>query len=145
MKRSTRLSVALHALVHLVDRPEAVTSTSLAECIMTNPVVVRRVMGELRQAGIVSSSKGHDGGWRLLRKPAEVSLEEVHRALGESLLVRAESDPGDPACTIVRTIDRVMGEFLADAEALLAARLNRISLADLAAERAKHFHIHHGA
>ncbi|MDB5585616.1 MAG: Rrf2 family transcriptional regulator [Devosia sp.] len=132
MKRSARLSVALHALVHLVDKPEAVTSTILSECLMTNPVVVRRVMGELREAGIVSSAKGHDGGWRLTRPPGEVSLQDVHAALGETLLLRAESDPGDTACTIVRTVDRVMTDFLADAEALLAARLKRISLGDLA-------------
>ena len=142
MKRSSRLSVALHALVHLVHKPdEAITSTVLAECLMTNPVVVRRVMGELRQAGIVASARGHDGGWRLTRPAGTVTLQQVHAALGESLLVRAESDPGDPGCTIVRTVDRVMGEFLADAEALLAARLSRISLADLAAERANHIHL----
>jgi len=145
MKKSARLSVALHALVHLIDRPEPVTSTTLAECIMTNPVVVRRVMGELREAGLVASSKGHDGGWRLLKTAEAVSLADVHKALGESLLVRTESDPGNPRCTIVKTVDRVMGEFLNDAEALLAARLSRISLADLATERAQHMHIHHGA
>lgn len=145
MKRSSRLSVALHALVHLVDKSEAVTSSTLAECLMTNPVVVRRVMGELRKAGIVASAKGHDGGWRLTRVPAEVSLQQVHAALGETLLLRAESDPGDTACTIVRTVDRVMSDFLADAEVLLAARLNRISLADLARSSAHDHPILHGA
>ena len=145
MKRSARLSVALHALVHLVDKPDAVTSTILSECLMTNPVVVRRVMGELREAGIVSSAKGHDGGWRLTRPPAEVSLQDVHAALGETLLLRAESDPGDTACTIVRTVDRVMTDFLADAEALLAARLKRISLADLARNSAHDHTATHGA
>ena len=144
MKRSARLSVALHALVHLVDKPDAVTSTILSECLMTNPVVVRRVMGELREAGIVSSAKGHDGGWRLTRPPAEVSLQDVHAALGETLLLRAESDPGDTACTIVRTVDRVMTDFLADAEALLAARLKRISLADLARNSAHDHPVPHG-
>lgn len=145
MKRSARLSVALHALVHLVDKPEAVTSTILSECLMTNPVVVRRVMGELREAGIVSSAKGHDGGWRLTRPPTDVSLQDVHAALGETLLLRAESDPGDTACTIVRTIDRVMTDFLADAEALLAARLRRITLADLARAGAHDHPLPHGA
>ena len=138
MKRSSRLSVALHALVHLVDKSDATTSTTLAECLMTNPVVVRRVMGELREAGIVSSTKGHDGGWRLTRQAREISLQDVHAALGESLLVRAESDPGNPGCSIVRTVDAVMTDFIADAEALLAARLKRVSIADLAHHRHPH-------
>ena len=73
MKRSSRLSLALHALVHLHKQPdEAITSTTLAQCLMTNPVVVRRVLGELREAGLVISTKGHDGGWRLLRPAGEI-------------------------------------------------------------------------
>ena len=78
MKRSSRLSLALHALVHLHKQPgEAITSSTLAQCLMTNPVVVRRVLGELREAGIVGSTKGHDGGWRLLRPAGEISLRQV--------------------------------------------------------------------
>lgn len=140
MKRSSRLSVALHGLVHLINRQDnAMTSTELGECMMTNPVVVRRVMGELREAGLVGSTKGHDGGWRLLKPPAEISLRAVYAALGESLLLRTESDPGDKACAIVRSVDAMMGDFLADAEALLAARLERMSLGDLA-RHASHHH-----
>jgi len=135
MKRSSRLSLALHALVHLHKQPdEAITSATLAQCLMTNPVVVRRVLGELREAGIVASAKGHDGGWRLLRPANEISLRQIHDAMGESLLIRTESDPGDVQCGIVRTVNSVMGDFLADAEALLAARLERVSLDDIARE-----------
>lgn len=133
MKRSSRLSLALHALVHLHKQPgEAITSTTLAKCLMTNPVVVRRALGELREAGIVGSSKGHDGGWRLLRPAREISLRQIYIAMGESLLIRTESDPGDIECGIVRTVNVVMGDFIADAEALLAARLERVSLDDIA-------------
>ena len=147
MKRSSRLSLALHALVHLHLQPNAaITSATLAQCLMTNPVVVRRVLGELRQAGIVAASKGHDGGWRLVRPASQISLRAVHDAMGESLLIRTESDPGDVACGIVRTVNLVMGDFLADAQALLAARLERVSLADIAGQASPHpLHPHHGA
>jgi Rrf2 family protein len=147
MKRSSRLSLALHALVHLHKQPdEAITSATLAQCLMTNPVVVRRVLGELREAGIVAATKGHDGGWRLLRPASEISLRHIYAAMGETLLIRTESDPGDITCGIVRTVNTVMGEFLADAEALLAARLDRISLDDLARQAtANPLHPQHGA
>ncbi len=135
MKRSSRLSVALHALVHLSKQPdESLTSTVLSHCLLTNPVVIRRVLGELREAGIVAATKGHEGGWRLVRPPAEISLRSIYVAMGESLFIRQQSDPGDRQCPIVRTVDSVMGDFLADAEALLAARLERVSLADIARE-----------
>ena len=147
MKRSSRLSLALHALVHLHKQPnQAMTSTTLARCLMTNPVVVRRVLGTLREAGIVTASKGHDGGWRLLRPAAEISLRQIYAAIGESLLIRTESDPGDIQCGIVRTVNSVMGDFLADAEALLAARLERVSLDDIALQATPNpLHPHSGA
>jgi Rrf2 family protein len=135
MKKSSRLSVALHALVHLQAQPgKSLTSTALATCLMTNPVVVRRVLGELREAGIVEASKGPNGGWTLARLAADITLRQVYEAMGERLLVRTESDPGDVTCAIVRSVDRVMTEFLNDAEALLAARLARTRLSDIAAE-----------
>lgn len=139
MKRSSRLSLALHALVHLHKQPDAaMTSTTLAQCLMTNPVVVRRVLGQLREAGIVASTKGHDGGWRLLHPAADVTLRQIYAAMGESLLIRTESDPGDITCGIVRTVNTVMGDFIADAEDLLAARLERVTLDDIARQANPH-------
>ena len=107
------------------------TSAELATCLMTNPVVVRRVMGDLRRAGLVSSAKGHNGGWSLVRPPDAISLRDVYAALGERLLVRTETAEGSPTCQIVRAVNSVMADVLDDAEALLAARLSRMSLADL--------------
>ena len=40
--------------------------------------------------------------------------------------------PGDIECGIVRPAKTVMGDFLVDAEALLAARLERVSPDDIA-------------
>ena len=132
MKRSSRLSVALHALVHLAKQPDqTLTSSALATCLMTNPVVVRRVLGALREAGSVAATRGPVGGWQL-KSPAEaVTLRAVSEAMGESLLIRVESDPGDRQCGIVRAVDAVMADFLVEAEALLAARLETVTLADL--------------
>jgi len=139
MKRSSRLSLALHALVHLHLQPQAaITSATLAQCLVTNPVVVRRILGELRDAGIVGATKGHDGGWRLLLPADQISLYAIYAAMGESLLLRTSSDPGDQQCGIVRAVDTVMTDFLADAEALLAARLARVSLADIARQATPH-------
>ncbi|MDR6632081.1 hypothetical protein J2X72_000852 [Phyllobacterium sp. 1468] len=54
--------------------------------------------------------------------------------------------PGNIECGIVRSVNTVMGEFLADAEALLAARFERVSLDDIA-RRAQPTPLHpqHGA
>jgi Rrf2 family protein len=134
MARSSRFSVALHVLAHLAERPEPATSEALAACVSTNPVVVRRTLAGLRDAGLVASARGPGGGWTLARAAAAVSLRDVYAALGERLLLAVDvAGPGE-RCRIQRAVAGTLDEFLDDAEALLAERLGRITLADLAAQ-----------
>lgn len=134
MPPSSRFSVALHVLTHLVDSAEARTSEQLALCVETNPVVVRRTMAGLRDAGLVTSSRGAGGGWRLARPAGEITLRDIQDGLGERLLKGVDvAGARGAACTIRRAVARTLDEFLEDAEALLAARLARITLANLAA------------
>ena len=133
MKRSNRLSVALHVLVHLAEREAGpMTSEQLAGCVRTNPVVIRRTLAGLRQAGRVRSTAGPGGGWSLARDPREISLGEVSAALGERLLFAVDLAL-EAGCGVQGAVSGVMDEFLRDAEALLLERLGRISIADLAA------------
>ena len=68
---NSKLTVGIHILTLLASSPgEAQTSEYIAGSVNTNPVVIRRLLGLLREAGIVESQGGHGGGWRLQR-PAE--------------------------------------------------------------------------
>lgn len=135
MKRSSRFSLALHVLVHLAERSgEPATSEHLAVCVRTNPVVVRRALAGLRQAGLVASAAGHRGGWTLARDAGSITLRDVYAALGERLLFAIEIGGGNPDCRLRRAVADTMDDFLHDAEALLAARLARITVADVAAQ-----------
>jgi len=134
MPRSSRFSVALHVLTHLVDA-EPQTSEQLAACVKTNPVVVRRTLSGLREAGVVTSSRGMGGGWSLARDPADITLRDVYAALGERLLQGIDlGGPDAPrgGCRIQRVVAGTLDDFRDDAEALLSARLSRITLATLA-------------
>ncbi len=135
MPRNTRFSVALHLLAHLVDAPDPQTSEQLATCVRTNPVVVRRTLAGLREAGLVSSTRGLGGGWRLARGADQITLRDIYAALGERLLVGVDvagRNPPAGGCRIQRAVAGTLDEFLDDAEALLAERLERITLASLA-------------
>lgn len=133
MKRSNRLSVALHVLVHLAERADVpTTSEELAACVRTNPVVIRRTLAGLRDAGLVHSSAGRGGGWSLARDPVRISVGEVCAALGERLLFAVDLAL-QSGCGVQRAVSGVLDDFLRDAEALLLERLGGISLADLAA------------
>ena len=49
MKRDSRLSTVLHALLHMAEMDGPATSESLAQAMQTNPVVVRRLMAGLEE------------------------------------------------------------------------------------------------
>ena len=87
MKRNSRLSLALHTLSHMAGDPDRMrTSADIAEHAGTNPVVVRRVLGKLREAGLLLSEKGHAGGWRLAKPAESITLADVYLALEERLV-----------------------------------------------------------
>ena len=50
MKRDSRLSGVLHVLLHMSEQGAPMTSEQLARAMQTNPVVIRRILGGLRDA-----------------------------------------------------------------------------------------------
>lgn len=131
MKKNSKTSVALHAIIHLIKSTEPVTSEKLGECLHTNPVVIRRVLGELKKAGIVASEKGHGGGWVVIKKPGDITFYDIFESLNDSLLPPPIALDNDEGCLIMRTIANTMEEFLTEADALLATKLKEISIDDV--------------
>jgi Rrf2 family protein len=132
MKRNDRLSVALHVLLHMVEREgEPMTSAEMAACVDTNPVVIRRTFAGLRDAGIVRSDKGHGGGWRLGRPPGEIALAEVQQALGERMVALAAHEES-PGCLVERAVIAAVDDAMREAERVVEKRLASLTLADLA-------------
>jgi DNA-binding IscR family transcriptional regulator len=132
MKRDSRLSAVLHALLHMAAQDRPMTSTELGVCMSTNPAVVRRTMAGLREAGYVRSAKGHGGGWEIARDLAQVSLKDVYEALGEPTLFAMGAHIENPTCLIERAVNNSLADAFAEAEALLIGRLGDVTLAALA-------------
>ena len=129
MKRNSRLSLALHSLGHMAGDPDRTrTSAEIASHAGTNPVVVRRVLGRLRAAGLLTAEKGHAGGWRLGRAPEAITLADVYLALDERLA--PEADDAAPRCAVEHALERRMAAVMDEAEAALIARLSTVSIAE---------------
>lgn len=110
------------------------TSEAAAAMLGTNPVVVRRTLAGLRDAGIVRSTKGHAGGWTLSRPLDELRMVDVYKALGEPrIFAIGLADPA-PECLVEQAVNASMSEALRRAELLLVEQLSAITLGEIAAD-----------
>lgn len=132
MRTDSRLSRMLHVLLHMARHDGHMTSESIARMLGTNPVVVRRTMAGLRDAGYVRSEKGHGGGWVIAADLEAVSLLDVHRAVGGPRLFAIGNERPDPGCAVEQVVNAAVEDALREAEAILVARLGAVSLAELA-------------
>lgn len=132
MRTDSRLSRMLHVLLHMARHDGPATSDTIAKMLGTNPVVVRRTMAGLRNAGYVRSEKGHGGGWSIACDLATVSLLDIHRAVGGPTLFAIGNESDNPECAVEQVVNAALDDALRDAEALLIARLGAVSLAELA-------------
>jgi len=139
MRSDNRLSRMLHVLIHMDRHDGRATSETIAGMLNTNPVVVRRTMAGLRDAGLVRSEKGHGGGWLLGRPLKDITLLDIHTALGEPPVFAIGPSSDQPDCLVEQAVNAALGDALQEAEALLLARFGKITLADLARDFDKRF------
>ncbi len=131
MKRNSRLSLALHTLSHMAGDPDRVrTSAEIADHAGTNPVVVRRVLGRLREAGLLTSEKGHAGGWKLARAPQKITLADVYLALDESLMAASDEEHVS-SCSVEHALFRRVTGVMKDIEQSLVDRLSETTIAEV--------------
>ena len=131
MNKDTRLSGVLHVLLHLGQVSSPQTSERLAMAMGTNAAVFRRTMAGLREAGYVTSEKGHGGGWMLARPLTEISLLDVYAALGRPGLFAIASRNDETSCRVEQAVNLALADTLAKAEELITAQLANTSLASL--------------
>lgn len=134
MKVSSRTAVAVHALTFLARwKDDGLQSSSkIAESLESNPVLVRRILGSLRDAGMVSSVEGSGGGWRLARAAEEISLYDAYAAVesGEVLLP-VHAHPPSRNCVVGRHMQALLEDEFAAARRALEERLSRTSIAEM--------------
>lgn len=134
MRNDTRLSRMLHVLIHMSRHDRPATSDNIAEMLNTNPVVVRRTMALLKEKGYVRSEKGHRGGWTLAKPLADITLLDIHKALGSSSLFAIGLSTDHPECLVEQAVNAALTEAFDAAQALLLKRLESVTLAELASD-----------
>ena len=138
MSANSKLTVAVHALawmgLYQSRGHEVSTSEQIAGSVGTNPVVIRRLLGELRRAGLVDARRGAGSGWMLERDLTEITVLDVYDALAEGPVFGLHHSEPDPGCVIGGGIQPVLGSLYARLDEVMRAELGRTTVADVVAD-----------
>jgi DNA-binding IscR family transcriptional regulator len=129
---NTQFAVAVHLMTLLSAADAPLASPALAGSVGTNPVHVRRVLGRLREAGLVTSRPGVAGGWQVAVDPATTGLDRVWRAVHGDEPVLGVHD-AHPDCAAGQRIQADLVALDRDVLAVLEERLAATTIADLGA------------
>lgn len=108
----------------------ALTSEYMASSIDTNPVVVRRIVGDLHRAGLVETRRGPGGGVVLARPPETVTLREAYEAVTAEGELLGGYPAGGPnrKCPIAGVMADYLDEVTLAAEQAMLAELGESTL-----------------
>ena len=132
MRTSCRFAVAVHVLAVLAYKKGGpVTSQLLASSVNTNPVVIRRLLRALQEAGFIETRKGAGFGSRLKRAPGRISLAEIYRAVETDEPFALPASRPNQACPVGQCIQAVLAKIFTSAEIALERELANTHLADV--------------
>ena len=137
MQITSRFTIAVH-IITAIDyfRDEMkVTSNFLAGSVGANPVIVRTVMGNLKDAGIISISQGKSG-IGLAKGLGEITFYDIYKAIdpvGEEGLFHFHENP-NIKCPVGRNIHAAMDARLIQVQDTMEKEMKSITVADVAAD-----------
>jgi DNA-binding IscR family transcriptional regulator len=135
MAANSRLTIGVHILAWMAlarqRGREALTSDEVAASVNTNPVVIRRALGDLRRAGLVAVRHGAGAGWRLARDPGQITLLDVHDAVGAEPPFGMHRTEPNQECPVGRGIQPALGRVYDGVDRVLRRELGRTSIADV--------------
>jgi Rrf2 family protein len=135
MAANSRLTIAVHVLtwMTLAQRrgQELLTSDQVAASVNTNPVIIRRSLGDLRRAGLVEVRHGAGAGWSLARAAQDISLLDVYDAVEQQPLFGMHRTEPNLECPVGRGIRPALDHVYGGVEQTLRRELRRTSIADM--------------
>ncbi|WP_313386664.1 Rrf2 family transcriptional regulator [Chishuiella sp.] len=123
-----RFATAIHILV-LAEKfqGQLITSDFIAGSINVNPVVVRREIKLLKEAGYIDSKKGKDGGCFLSKNPESILLGDVYKLVNHEN-VFGKMNQTNPACPVGKMMNENLESLFDAAESNLIQELNHRTL-----------------
>lgn len=138
MAANSRMTIAVHALawMALAQRQgrAVLTSSQVAASVNTNPVIIRRCLGDLRRAGLVDVRHGAGAGWSLARVPGQITLLEVYDAVGPEPPFGLHHSEPNLECPVGNGIRPALSQVYDGIEQAMRRELAAVSVADVLRE-----------
>ncbi len=132
MAHNSRFAVGVHimALLAWLDG-EPAKSDYIATSVGTNAVVVRRILGALARAGLVTSRPGSAGGYRLADDPGAIALRRIYLAVDEARIFDLHPLSLSTTCPVAIDIQPALTSVIERAESAVATMLGETTLAEM--------------
>lgn len=138
MPVSTQFSIAVHLMAGLgYGVAHDMTSSQLAQSVNTSPSFIRRVLAKLSKADLISTTMGKTGSTALARKPKEISLLDIYKAVEAPKAFAIHDYPEQKMCAVSCTIKSSLEKVLNKTQSSMEKSLGEITLADVIADLPK--------
>ena len=134
MQISSRFTIALHIFtcVDTFKDGSKITSDFLAGSINTNPVIIRKILSQLKNAGLITVARG-TGGVTPTRPLKEITFYDVYEAIEpveNGDLFNFHSSP-NPKCPVGKNIHALLDDKLKLIQLAMEDEMKRYSIDDL--------------
>ena len=140
MQITSKFTIAVHVItaIDYFKDHEKVTSNFLAGSVGANPVIVRNVMGNLKEAGIIDISQGKSG-ITLAKRLDDITFYDIYRAVdsvSDEGLFHFHENP-NTNCPVGRNIHKAVDEKLLKVQKAMEAEMKQITLSDVVEDTRK--------
>lgn len=146
MQISSRFTLAIHifACIETFQGEYKVTSDFLAQSTNVNPVIIRKLLGQLKNAGLIDVARG-TGGTTAAKPLNEITFLDIYRAVdcienGE--LFHFHENPSTD-CPVGRNIHHILDDKLIRIQDAMEKELASITLEDLRKDTQKYLASEH--
>lgn len=134
MQISSRFTLAIHifACVDIFKNDYKVTSDFISKSTNVNPVIIRKILLQLRNAGLIEVARG-TGGTTITRPLLEITFLDIYRAVEcveDNTLFHFHENPNEK-CPVGRNIHNVLDDKLQRVQTAMERELQSITLEDV--------------
>lgn len=140
MQISSRFTIAIHifSCINAFEKETKITSGFLAESVNVNPVIIRKLLSQLKAAGLVNVQRG-SGGASIAKPLEEITFLDIYNAVEciENGKLFHFHENSNPECPVGRNIHQILDDKLQRVQTAMECEMEKITLADIISDMQK--------